>query len=113
MAAKQTRWTRQQASAMVVELDASGLSLAEFSRQREIRPERLRRWRSRLGHIPTSTVPRMVELVATETSCRARVQVHCPSGHRVEVTDVDLVVGLRAALLAVAELAPAASVSAC
>lgn len=115
MAKTRTRWTPEQASALLMEFDGSRLSMAEFSRRRGFDPERLRRWRPRLGEVPAPTVPRLVELVPPQETAgvRVQVQVHCPSGHRVEVADVDLDVGLRAALAAVAELAPAMPVSTC
>ena len=113
MAKKRMRWTARKASAMLEEYEASGLSMAEFSRERGLHPERLRRWRSRLGSQSAPTGPRLVELVTTAEASRARVQVHCPSGHRVEVAGVELDVALRAALAAVAELPPSITASAC
>jgi hypothetical protein len=45
-----------------------------------------------------------VELVARRDVVRGGLRVHCPSGHVIEVGEVDLLAGLRAALSAVAEV---------
>ena len=104
MARRATRWTRTQAREIVDELDASGQSMAEFGRQRGLNPERIRKWRTRFRREASNASPRIVELVSRREAPGARVQVHCPSGHRVEVLDVELLEGLRAALAAVSEV---------
>ena len=104
MARRATRWTRAQALEIVDELEASGQSMADFGRERGLNPERIRKWRTRFRREATEASPRIVELVARREAPGARVWVHCPSGHRVEVVDVELSAGLRAALLAVAEV---------
>jgi len=111
MAKKRTRWTPKQAGCVLDDLDASGLNVLEFSKKYKLDPKRLRRWRTRLGREEVPVLPRLVELVNSEKVAHARLHVHFPSGHWVEVTDVELDVGLRAALTAVAELG--SRVSAC
>jgi len=46
----------------------------------------------------------MVELVTKREAPARRLQVHCPSGHRIEILDVELMAGLRATLAAVREV---------
>jgi len=104
MASRRTRWTPAQAHEVVEALEVSGLSMAQFGRERGLDPERIRRWRARFRREAAEASPRLVELVARRDTPGARLQVHCPSGHRVEVVDVELAAGLRAALLAVAEV---------
>ncbi len=104
MSSRAKRWTRAQARDVVDELEASGLSMVEFGRQRGLSPERIRKWRARFRREAAEAGPRMVELVARREAPGVRVQVHCPSGHRVEIVDVELSVGLSAALKAVAEV---------
>jgi len=98
-----TRWTRAQAREVVDELDASGLSMAEFGRKRDLSPERIRKWRTRFRG-ETAEAPRIVELVDRPKALGVRVQIHCPSGHCVEFMDVELSTGLSAVLQAVAEV---------
>lgn len=103
-----TQWSRAEARAVLEEFQASGLSMAEFGRRRGIQASRLRRWRLRLGEEGTApgaapeTGLRLVELVAGR-GIQGGIFLHCPSGHTVELPHVDLVVGLRAVLRAVAE----------
>ena len=104
MSRRSPRWTRTQARAVVDELEASGLSMVEFGREHYLNPERIRKWRARFRREATEVGPRIVELVARREAPGARVQIHCPSGHRVEIADIELAAGLRTALLAVAEV---------
>ncbi len=96
-------WTAEQARAVLEELEASELSVAEFARRRGVHPERIRRWRSRLRPSRQADSLRLVELVPTGVPPRGAVRLHCPSGHVIELTDVDLASALRLALAATAE----------
>jgi hypothetical protein len=49
-----TRWTAADAEAVLEALEASGQALAEFGRERGVLPDRLSRWRRRLGSRPSS-----------------------------------------------------------
>ena len=104
MSARQRRWTQAFACEVVDDLEASGLTRAEFARQRGLHPERLRRWQARLRVETTPTREHLVELVVRDAPAVVRLQVHCPSGHIVEFDEVDLLTGLRAALTAVARV---------
>ena len=122
MVAKWTQWTAVHARELVDDLEASGLSMAQFCRERGVSADRLQKWRSRFrrevarsaqraGAPPTAheeprSDPRLVELVARPVDSRTGVclRVRCPSGHVVEALDVDLLVGFRAALTAVWEV---------
>jgi hypothetical protein len=78
--------------------------MAEFARRRGVQAERVRRWRLRLLPRATSaSMPRLVELVTNRQSTRGQLQIRCPSGHVVEMGEVELDEGLRAALLAIGE----------
>lgn len=99
-----TRWTRAQARDAIEQLDASGLSVAEFARRHQQHPERLRRWRATFQQ--ETRGPSLVELVPRHAAPTAQVRIHCPSGHTVELVDVELLAGLRAALAATAGRTP-------
>jgi hypothetical protein len=103
MAGTRTRWTPSQAREVLAELDASGLSQAEFARRRGLRADRLGRWRARFRREAAAHRPALVELVARPSARSGQVQIVCPSGHRVELDCVDLREGLVAALSAAAE----------
>jgi len=87
---------------VIEELEASGLSIAAFARQRGLSYERLRKWRRRFRR-ETAMRPRLVELVARQPEPVGRLAVHCPSGHRIELADIELAGGLRMVLTALAE----------
>lgn len=88
------------------ELESSGLSIAAFARQRALSYERLRKWRIRLRRDAEAKRPRIVELVARPPKTVAALTVLCPSGHQVELGDVELSSGLRLVLSAIAEIGP-------
>jgi transposase-like protein len=46
--AKQQRWSREQAAALLAAWQKSGLTLARFAKERGLVPERLRWWRDKL-----------------------------------------------------------------
>ena len=104
MAKRRTRWTPAEAHAVLDELDASGLSMAEFGRRHDLQPNRLQRWRKRLGRAPETPEPRLVELTPRVPGRCSRVHIHCPSGHVIELAEVSLLEGLRAAVSAVSEV---------
>lgn len=103
MARRWRRWNAQQARSVLEELDASGLSVAEFARRRGVHPGRIRRWRARLRPSLQADSPRLVELVPTNVAPRGALRLHCPSGHVIELNEVDLASALRLALAAAAE----------
>lgn len=104
MSTRWTRWTRAQARDVVKQLDSSGLSIVEFARRHHQSPERLRRWRTRFRQ--EAEGPALVELLPKPSAPTAQLRIHCPSGHTVELVDVELLAGLRAALAATAGVAP-------
>ncbi len=104
MATKSKRWTRADARVVIDELEASGLTIAAFARKRTLSYERLRKWRARFRREAATARPRLVELVARQPEPVVRLAVRCPSGHRVELGDVELAGGLRLVLAAIAEL---------
>ena len=106
------RWTADDAAEVLEELDRSGLSLGAFARQRGLCAQRLRWWRGQLAlraqeePVP-SAVPgvRLVELVPPAAALAApRLQVHCPSGHTIELVDLDPAQGLPLVLAALRAL---------
>lgn len=104
MARTWTRWTRAQAQDVVNDLEASGQSVAEFARQRGLNPERVRRWQRQLQNEVPGTGIHFVELVARAPEDQVGLRILCPSGHMVEVGEVDIDRGLRAVLAALAEV---------
>jgi transposase-like protein len=98
------RWTHTHAQTIVEDLEASGLTMAEFARRRGLDVGQLRRWRIRIREETPSgggAGLRLVELVARRESIGGRVQIRCPSGHVVELEGVEIEEGLRAALNAI------------
>jgi hypothetical protein len=85
---RRTRWTAAEARAVLAELAASGLPLAEFGRERGLHPVRLSRWRRRLATIPSSAalVPVTVSGARAIRVGNAGVVVETPS-MRVEIHD--------------------------
>ncbi len=116
MAKRASPWTRAQARKVIDELERSGLSLAQFGRERGLSAGRLGTWRSRFRREAADApqepeedkgmveLPRMVELVARREPVEGRLHVRCPSGHTVEVHDVDVLEGMYAALTALSEV---------
>lgn len=100
MATRRVRWTRAQARRVVDDLERSGLTLAAFSRSRDMHPKRIGEWRKRFEQEAALEAPRLVELVATAPSAPCLLKLCCPSGHVIELTDVELTVGVRALLAA-------------
>lgn len=106
MAVKSKRWTRAEARGVVDELEASGLSITAFSQRRGLSYERVRKWRARLRREEVAELPRLVELVPQRPQPAGKLTLCCPSGHRLELGEVELDAGLRLVLLALAELDP-------
>jgi len=104
VATKSKRWTRADARVVVDELEASGLSIAAFAEQRTLSYERLRKWRSRFRHEASTTGPRLVELIARKPERVGGLCVRCPSGHSVELVNVELASGLKLVLTTIAGL---------
>lgn len=106
MATKGKRWTGADARVVVDELEASGLSTVASCRRRGLSYERVRKWRARLRREEAVERPRLVELVPHGVQPAGRLAVHCPSGRRIELGDVDLAVGLRLLLAVITERGP-------
>ena len=113
MATKNKRWTPAEARVLVDELEASGLSMVAFCQRRSLSSERVRKWRARFRREAAVKPPRLVELVARTPEPVARtpepagrLALHCPSGHRIELGDVELASGLRLVLTILAESVP-------
>jgi hypothetical protein len=100
----QSRWTATHARKIIDELDASGQSIAEFARLRNLDPERLRRWRVRLAPNSPEQSVRLVELVAHGSSPRSEIRVHCPTGHVIEVVGMELSATLDAIVTTLAKV---------
>ena len=89
MARKRTRWNEKQARRLLIEAEESGLSLEEFSRRRGFQPRRLREWQLKLEKTAAANPPQFVELVPDQVARPAVARVTCPTGHVVELHDVD------------------------
>ncbi len=100
------RWTPAHAAAVLRDLDASGLTLSAFARKRGLCAQRLTRWRDKLAPPPVRAA-RLIELVPPEpaSSPMGSLRIVCPTGHLVELDDVDLDRGLVAVLRALKQLA--------
>ena len=90
---------------MAAEVAASGLSIAEFARQRDVSYDRLRKCCARVQRQKEALPVRVVELVPKPTSLAGQLIVHCPSGHRIELGGIDLRSGLQLIVAAIAEVA--------
>lgn len=104
MRKRSRRWSEAEARQALAGLDSSGLSAQAYAEQHGIHPERFRRWRARIrsrSEAPPAAM-RLVELLPHTPPSLARVVVTCPSGHTIEVLDVDLVSCLRAVVAATA-----------
>lgn len=99
------RWTPARAAAVLRDLDGSGLTLAEFARRRGLSVQRLRRWQDRLAPLAP---PRLIELVPAAqvlpSEQQGTVRLRCPSGHVLELEDVQLVDGVATLLRALREV---------
>jgi hypothetical protein len=102
MARTTYRWTPAEARVVIDQLNASGLSVAAFARRRGLSYERVRKWRARFDTAGAPVRPRLVELVAHPTAAPTTppargvdLVVRWPSGHSVELRDVELASSLR------------------
>ena len=94
----QGRWSAGEAQVALERWRASGLTLAEYCRQRGLRAKRLARWRQRLGGEaedeaeggsgPGAT---WVEATVMGLGAGAAVVVHVGGGARIEVGEVERV----------------------
>ena len=90
---RRKRWTAAEGREAVATWAASGESVAAFCRGRGIHPERLRRWRQRLGATAEGVAERpavegWVQAVVTGGDDRpAAVVVQVGSGGRIEIGD--------------------------
>ena len=89
--AARPRWTAEDATKVLEAAAASGLPLAKFAEQRGLAPQRLSRWRRRLGR-PSGAPPermRFEELVVHgangEVGERDRLELVLRSGHVVRL----------------------------
>lgn len=104
MSKRRTQWNREKAHQVVDELQRSGLTVAEFARNHDLHPKRIRVWRKRFEQEATQKPRRMVELVPVAAAASPIIyslKLHCPSGHLLEVAVPDLTEGVRALLNAV------------
>lgn len=99
-----SRWTPAYAARVIDEWTASGVTLTAFARQRGLCVQRLRRWRDRL-RAPAGVRPRLVELVPPQPKSVGTLRVICPTGHVLEVVDVDLAHALDVVLRGLREAA--------
>ena len=100
------RWTPAHAAAVLRDFEASGLTVAAFARKRGVCAQRLSRWCDKLA-LPPVRASRLIELVPPQTasSPSGSLRIVCPTGHLVELDDVDLDRGLAAVLRALKQLA--------
>lgn len=109
------RWSAEDAALVLDAFSRSGLGLTAFARRHGLCVQRLRRWRSRLAPDgrpaeDAGVALRLVELVPQvtvplETPAVGRVLVRCPTGHTIELLDLNADQGLTLALRALQELA--------
>ena len=88
--ARQRRWTRKHAEAVLAAWRESGLSMSAYAREQGVNGQRLSWWRKQLGGgqkggAAMAFIPAVVEGRA------ATVTVRLPSGIEIETTDVGLV----------------------
>jgi len=88
------RWSADDARAALTDLDASGLHLAVFAAGAGLDPQRLARWRRRLGTLATAPVfeevalapvPRSATRTVASVEQRERFEVVLASGRLVRV----------------------------
>jgi hypothetical protein len=94
--AEPTRWTEQQARAVLDRQERSGLSVQSFAAREGLSAARLYTWRSRLAQPKVSFVE-----VAAPSAPPTCIEVSLPNGVRVSVpqgSDVEFVVRLVSAL---------------
>lgn len=86
-----TRWNADYAGEIHRALDASGLSLAEYARQKGLDEQRLRWWRTRLRRGVPCGGSKILELVQPKPSpgSLASLRLVCPSGHVIELSGGD------------------------
>ena len=82
------RWTTAQAAAVLEKAEASGLSLGEFAARHGVEPQRLYRWRRRLG--PGGEPVRFEEVVVPRptrepSQANADLELVLRSGHVVRL----------------------------
>jgi transposase-like protein len=100
IAEKRTRWSAAEASAVLTELERSGLSVQEFARREGLQPERLYRWRQRLEEAAGGAGGiEFVEVRAAEIDSFAPLEIVLRSGHRVLVRGAVDVAVLRTVVL--------------
>lgn len=100
------RWSEAEARKELTSWQESGLSLHAFAKQRGYVPERLRRWRQKLGSPVEAHPPRLVPVEIPETFRPLPERVECielvlPRGVRMILqsqTDPQIVAQLVAAL---------------
>lgn len=83
---RQRRWNREEAGAVLKQLDASGQSVREFAERHGVDVQRLYRWRVELGSAPpaSGSAPAFVEI---KPVAREAMEVALRSGHVVRVPD--------------------------
>ncbi len=100
--ARSVYWRQEQASVIVAALNDSGMTLTDFARHFDIKPQRIRRWMSRLDQpaptpiaqlqpsINTNTLPaptfHPVQLVHTDSSMDPALELVLANGRRVKVS---------------------------
>jgi transposase-like protein len=90
------RWTTREARRVLAAVDDSGLSLAAFAREHDLREQRLSWWRKRLGEWggrdpAAEGTCRFVPAVVQEdarASTSAQLAVRLPDGVVIEIADV-------------------------
>lgn len=113
---RRSRWTEGDARLVLGDLERSGLELKAFARTRGLSAQRIRVWQGRLAVQSSTPAPpasgsdlRMVELMPAVTPITVpvsgRLHLRCPSGHTIELIDVDPARGLAVILAALRETA--------
>jgi len=80
--AKRSRWTREQARAVLEKHASSGLCIREFAEREELEPARLYRWRARLG---VSSGQQLAARAARMRERAALVEVRAQRPSRIEL----------------------------
>lgn len=79
-----TRWSAEQARAVLDRLTASGLTLKEFASREGVDPQRLYRWRAQLGEAHRAH-PTFVEI--TPTAANRSIELALRSGDVLRIPD--------------------------